>query len=280
MTDPTGAVSHATDADFAATVLARSQAEPVLVDFWAAWCGPCRALGPVLERIAASEAGRVAVVKLDTDANPEVAGRYEISSIPAVKLFHRGEVVAEFVGALPEPQIRAFLDEHVPSEAGERAHDAAHALALGDLADARAHAEAALAASPPAAAAATAHAVLARCALAAGDVDGAARHAAAVPVTAPEADVAEAIGELAALAATTAADRGDGAEPAARFARAIDQVVRGDVPGGLEGLLALVADHRRWNDEAARKAMLVVFRVIGLRSETSDAFRRRLSMVL
>ena len=279
MTDPTGAVTHATDADFAATVLARSQAEPVLVDFWAPWCGPCRVLGPVLEQIAASEAGRVAVVKLDTDANPEVARRYEIRSIPAVKLFHQGEVVAEFVGALPEPRIRAFLDEHVPSAATERAHAAGEAAFLGDWPTARAEAEAALALGPSAAAAATAHAVLARCALAHGDLDGAIHHAAAVPPADTTWEWAQAVGELATLARATTSDRGTGGM-AGRFADGIAQVIGGDVEPGLEALLALVADDKRWNDEAARKAMLVVFRMIGLRSETSDAFRRRLSMVL
>ncbi|MBK9032603.1 MAG: thioredoxin [Myxococcales bacterium] len=277
----TTAVRSASDADFADTVLARSRAVPVLVDFWAPWCGPCRVLGPVLEDLAASEVGRFEVVKVDTEQNPEVAARYQISSIPAVKLFVDGEVAAEFVGALPEPRIRAFLDEHLPSAAAEHAHDAAHALALGDLTEARRHAEAALAAAPPAAAAATAHAVLARCDLAAGALAEAAAHGGAVPPAAPEWDAAQAVTELVALAQATAAERADPPEtPTARFAHAIAAISAGDVTDGLDQLLALVGDDRRWRDEAARKAMLIVFRVIGIRSDTADAYRRRLSVLL
>ena len=161
----------------------------------------------------------------------------------------------------------------------ERAHAAGEAAFLGDWPTARAEAEAALALGPSAAAAATAHAVLARCALAHGDLDGAIHHAAAVPPADTTWEWAQAVGELSTLARATTSDRGTGGM-AGRFADGIAQVIGGDVEPGLEALLALVADDKRWNDEAARKAMLVVFRMIGLRSETSDAFRRRLSMVL
>jgi putative thioredoxin len=101
--------TEATDDTFAADVLERSRQEPVVVDFWADWCGPCKALGPVLEE-ATAERG-VALVKVDVDANQEVARTYGISGIPAVKAFRNGNVVAEFVGALPATRVNSFLDE-------------------------------------------------------------------------------------------------------------------------------------------------------------------------
>ncbi|MFH1811527.1 MAG: tetratricopeptide repeat protein [Pseudomonadota bacterium] len=101
--------------NFETQVLARSQQVPVLVDFWAAWCQPCRSLGPVLERLAESAEGRWELCKVDTEALPDVAKHYAVRSIPAVKLFHRGQVVDEFVGALSEAQVQQWLTRALPS---------------------------------------------------------------------------------------------------------------------------------------------------------------------
>src|SRR5436305_3745918 len=106
-----------TDSAFRQAVLHRSHAVPVVVDFWAEWCGPCRQLGPLLERAVAARAGKVELAKVDVDANPMLSRTFRIQGIPAVKAFRDGAVAAEFVGAQPPPAVERFLDALLPSEA-------------------------------------------------------------------------------------------------------------------------------------------------------------------
>ena len=108
-----------TDSNFQAAVIERSHTVPVVVDFWAEWCGPCRQLGPAIEKAVAARAGKVELAKLDVDANPVAARSFQIQSIPAVKAFRDGKVAAEFVGAQPPAAVERFLDLLVPSEADE-----------------------------------------------------------------------------------------------------------------------------------------------------------------
>jgi len=275
------------DDDFDQMVLERSREVPVLVDFWAPWCGPCRVIGPVLERIADDMAGQLELVKLNVDESPIAAARFRIQSIPAVKLFVDGKVAGEFVGAIPEPRIRAFLEEHIPSSATLQAAQAVERLAAGDSEGARAAALAALAAgSVPAA-----DLVMARLALAGRDFDGALAHAQNIPAAAGEWDTAQAIAAAAELGREAVA-AGEPATLRARianhppgemadaFALAVHKLLDGDPEAALDDLLALVTRDRRWRDEAARRAMLTVFSLVGVRSPLADEYRKRLSLVL
>lgn len=139
------AVIDVTEAAFEAEVIDRSYDVPVLVDFWAPWCGPCRALSPVLERLASEADGRWVLAKLNTDENPGISAGFRITSIPTVIAFVEGEPVNAFMGALPEAQIRAFIDSVIPSEADRLAEGAMASEASDDLAAAEAGYRAALA---------------------------------------------------------------------------------------------------------------------------------------
>jgi putative thioredoxin len=110
-------ISDVTEQDFQQNVIERSKQVPVVVDFWAEWCGPCRTLGPALEKAVSARNGEIELAKLDTDRNPGIAQEFQIASIPAVKAFKDGKVVAEFIGAIPPARIEEFLNQIVPSEA-------------------------------------------------------------------------------------------------------------------------------------------------------------------
>lgn len=120
-------ITDVSEADFELTVIARSHEIPVVVDFWAAWCGPCRVISPLLEKLAVEGKGAFMLAKLDVDENPVISSQYNVRNLPNIKAFRDGAVVDEFTGALPEPKVRDFIRKVAPSEA-DRALEKAHSL--------------------------------------------------------------------------------------------------------------------------------------------------------
>lgn len=246
--------------DFEQDVLERSRQVPVLVDFWAEWCGPCRTLGPVLERMAEGAAGRWELVKLDTERHPQVAARYEIRSIPAVKLFVDGEVIDEFVGALPEPRIREWIDRALPGPSRAVIAEARRQLADGDRADATLALAHLLSEEPDneEAKLLLAEAVLVE------EPDRAAELAGAISLGSPHGERAAALATLARLLSTAsdpdAAPAGDGRES---YLAAVRALGAGDFHGALDRFIELIVQDRNYLDDVGRRACLAIFNYLG-----------------
>lgn len=266
-------------ADFQEKVIAASHRTLVLVDFWAEWCAPCRVLKPILEKLAAEYGGRFLLAKLNSDRDQEIAGRYGVRSIPNVKAFLNGELVDEFTGALPEAQIRAFIDGLLPSPAEPLRIAAQEARARGDidvacslLADARELdpgneavqldlAEINLDRHQPDPARAILDALEHR-------AKDTARHGA---LQARLKLLAAGGGaDPAALAARIAANAGD---LDARLQLAHALALAHDYRPALEQLLECVRRDRKWQDEAARKSMLDLFTLLGGNAQYDDLVR-------
>jgi putative thioredoxin len=294
-TPPATLVKDGSDAGFMADVIEESRTQPVIVDFWAPWCGPCKTLAPALEKTVLAAKGRVKLVKINIDENPGVAGQLGVRSIPAVFAFDRGRPVDGFMGAVPESQIRMFVDRlarGAPPGAEEADLDAALAEAAGALAEGdvggAAQVYAAILQADPENVKAIAG--LARCYLAAGEPAQASETLAMVPEDRQkDADVlsvraaielasaAPAAGENAELEAKVAANPND---HAARFDLANALAARGDLDGAVQHLLTIIEKDRAWNEDAARTQLLKIFEASGLGSDLAKSGRRRLSAIL
>ncbi len=276
--------AHVRDVDertFETEVIARSFDTPVVVDFWAAWCGPCRMLGPVLGRLASESGGAWQLVKVDTDRNQQLATRYGIQGIPAVKAFRNGQVVNEFTGALPEPSVRAWLTSVIPSRADQFADEGRRMLERGDQAAAEQAFRQALREQPGHVAAAIGLAST----IAAQHPDEAEQ------LLRPHATTLEAQAVLTLLRLRAAARGADltalrrQVEVEPRSAEAhfrLGMAFAGDeaVTAGLDHLLESVRLDRRWNGDAARKAMLDIFAMLGDDDPRTRDYRGRLSAIL
>lgn len=279
-------VSDVSETDFQAKVLEASRQVPVVVDFWADWCGPCRVLGPVLERLAGEMNGGFELAKVDADRNPALAAHFGVRSLPSVVLFKDGVPVDGFIGAQPEGAVREFLGRHVTVAAPTPLAEAERLRAAGDYEGARRAYQSSLAND---AEMDEAHLGLARMALAVGGLDEAEREARAVDPSSQAASGAQSIleaialmregqaaGERKALAQRLAANPGD---LEARFALAGHELLAGRHRDALEHYLAVARADKKWRDEAARKAMVTTFNVIGARAPLSEEFRDRLRTV-
>ena len=287
----TPAVKDTTDQSFMADVIEASREAPVIVDFWAPWCGPCKTLGPMLEQAVLATKGKVRMVKVNVDQHQMVASQLRVQSIPAVFAFLDGQPVDGFMGAVTASEIKAFVDRLVQA-AGDGGLDAAldaadQMLAQGAIADAAQTYAAVLGEEPE-----NARAIggAARAALAAGDREKARALLDAAParlandpaIAAARAEIdlaeqAEGAGEAAELRARVEAAPDD---LQARYDLALALVAHGDRAGAVDELLELFRRDREWNDGAAKEQLMKLFDTLGPKDPVTKSGRRRLSSMI
>jgi putative thioredoxin len=286
-------VKDVTTANFMAEVVDASFDQPVIVDFWAPWCGPCKQLGPILERVVRGANGAVRMVKLNIDENPEIATQMRIQSIPAVYAFKDGRPVDGFVGALPESQVKQFVQRlgggrGGPSPIDEAMEMAKEAMQSGDHNTAAALYSQVLQREPehPEAIAGLARAMIAK-----GDVETAKEMLAQVP---PEiAKHAEIMAARAALDLAEQAEKAKGSlgglqarlerdadDHAARLELATALFGAGERETAIDELLTLYKRDRNWDDQAARRQLVKFFEVMGPTDPLTLSARRRLSALM
>jgi putative thioredoxin len=288
--DNDGIIKDSTDKSFMADVVNASMETPVLVDFWAPWCGPCRTLTPIIEKVVLAAKGKVKLVKVNIDENPAYAGQLRVQSIPAVFAFDQGKPVDGFMGAQPESQIKAFVERligQVPAGVDELLASASESLGLDDLGGAAQSYAQALGLDPENH---KALAGLARCYILGGDLDQADELLAKISKEkAKDPDVIAVTAQLALASATL--DAGDPSAKAqavaaspqdhqARFDLAMAYIGSGEFGLAADALLEIIASERNWNSDAARKQLLLVFEAAGPASEVARNGRRRLSAIL
>ena len=284
-------IKETTTREFVKDVIEASRQVPVLVDFWADWCGPCKQLTPVLEKVVTNAKGKVRLVKMNIDKYPEIAGQLGVRSIPAVFAFHNGQPVDGFMGALPESQLQAFIERLGgpvgPSDAQAMIEEGRLALAEGDLEGASQLFGGAMQLEPDNLAAI---AGLADVLIAAKQFDDARAVLAQIPAG-KESDAAIAgakarldleeqaakLGDPVALEARLAHDAND---HQARFDMALILNARGHREAAVDHLVEIVRRKRDWNEEAARKQLVQFFEAWGPKDEMTLYGRRRLSSVL
>jgi len=292
-----GDILDVTDATFMKEVVEESKTRPVVIDFWAPWCGPCRQLGPSLEKHVGAQKGKVRLAKVDIDKNPMIAKQFRVQSIPAVFVIDQGKAFQGFMGALPDSQVKAFVEElasGIPGgeEGGEPSMDeilaiGAEALAAGDTASAAQVYAQALQIEPDNV---KAVAGLARCYLAMGETERAEEIAGMAPEGSSDPDLLSVRAQLK-IAANAA--KGDAEDQPLRARLAADEndhearlelakamAGRGDFQGASDELFSIIERERGWNDDAARKELLTVFEAAGFMSDVAKNGRRRLSSLL
>jgi putative thioredoxin len=287
----------ATDTTFQRDVIDASHQQPVLVDFWAPWCGPCRALGPLLEKLEAAYGGRFRLVKVNSDQHPTLSAQFNVRSIPYVVAFIDGEPVNAFVGALPEGQLRAFVDALLPNPSEIERKKARELLAEGKTEAALLALRAALALNPANDAARwdLAELQIAQATKVAPDaaaplvndartvLDAVARAAQSEPRHRALLTRVQSLARAGALPQMNELQKrvaADGADLQARLDLANLQIARGDYEPALEQLLEIVARDRSFGDDIGRTTILSIFELMADEPARVATYRRRLASAL
>lgn len=287
MSESAELVVNVSEAQFDAVVLSASSQKVVVVDFWAPWCGPCRTLGPILERVVAEHGGSMLLAKVNVDENPALAAKFGVQGIPAVKIFRGGKLVGQFTGALPEEAVREQLAAVAPTESDAWLAEAEELLANEQLDRAEALLRKVLHVERKQY---LAMIRLAQIAMARGDNDGAGKLLAGVPEGTDEFELATGLlGRIDLLQHSDAAGgvdaarrrvEADGNDLESRYDLACCLTVEAKYEDALDHLLKVIAADRKFKDGAAKDAMVRIFGIIGPSSELANTYRSRLASLL
>jgi putative thioredoxin len=266
--------------DLQRDVVDASFKQPIVIDFWAEWCAPCRMLGPILEKLANQANGRWRLVKMNTELQPDIAMQFGISSIPAVKMVSEGEIVAEFVGALPEPQVLKWLDENLPTKSKSALQNAVEALEHGDVNKAKQLLKYAIDQDDTNL---DAKVMLARL-MFINNPDKALKLIESIDEAHPMFDQVDAMRTLNRLLNSSKdlakEAQKQSTEAWSLYAKGIDAFKKNDYGTALESWIDSIIIDRQVDDDGARKACVALFKILGNEHELSKKNHRRFSSAL
>ena len=276
-----------TQENFASQVIEASHQHPVLVDFWATWCGPCQSLMPILEQLAQNYQGKFLLAKVEIDSQQALASQFGVRSVPTVKLVKNGQIVDEFTGALPESQIRAFLDKHIESESDQRMQQALLQYQQGETEAALSEMGQILQADPDNE---NNKIIYANVLMRENHLDEAQQWLESLPLEARDKpqvlamqaqlefiDITNNAPDVATLEKQLTENPRNSE---ARYQLSAHAILQGQFEVAFEQLLEIVKRDRNYNDDAGRKALLKLFELLGDNNELVSSYRRKLAMAL